>query len=68
MSGPEVIIVFICSTQVGMGFIMHINVKMPSTVGILTFISRIESTSESFKTRKKSPFLARFFEHLKFHA
>ena len=30
-------------------FILLINVKMPTTVGILTFISRITTTSECFK-------------------
>ena len=40
-SRPEVIKLFSCSTQVIMKFILLINVKMPTTVGILTFISRI---------------------------
>ena len=47
--GPEVIKLFSCSTQLSMKFIMLINVKMPTIVGILTFISIINTTSESLK-------------------
>ena len=39
--GPEVIKLFSCSTQLGIKFILLINVKMPTIVGILKFISRI---------------------------
>ena len=39
--GPKVIKLFSCSTQLRLKFILLINVKMPSIVGILTFISRI---------------------------
>ena len=39
--GPEVIKLFSCSTQLRLKFILLINVKMPRTVGILTFMSRI---------------------------
>ena len=39
--GPEVIKLFSCSTQQSLKFILLINVKMPTIVGILTFISRI---------------------------
>ena len=49
--------------------ILLINVKMPTIVGILTFISRINTTSESFKTR--NVFILQhfsFYEQLKFHA
>ena len=42
---------FSCSTLQIMKFIMLITVKMPTIVGILTFISRINTTSDSFKTR-----------------
>ena len=31
---------------------MPMNVKMPAIVGILTFISMINTTSESLKTKK----------------
>ena len=32
--GPEVIILFSCSTQLSLKFILLINVKMPTIVGI----------------------------------
>ena len=35
-----------------MKFIMLINVKMPTIVGILTFISRISTAAESLKAKK----------------
>ena len=38
-TGPEVIKLFSCSTQLSMKFFMLINVKMPTIVGILTFRS-----------------------------
>ena len=38
---PEVIKLFPCSTQLSTKFILLINVKMPTTVGILTFISSV---------------------------
>ena len=37
--GPEVIKLFPCSTQLSMIFFLLINVKMPTIVGILTFMS-----------------------------
>ena len=39
-SGPEVIKLFSCSTQLSMKFflLIKINVKMPTSVGILKFI------------------------------
>ena len=42
---------FSYTTQLSMTFIMLINVKMPTTVGILTFISMINKTFERFKAR-----------------
>ena len=68
MSGPEVIKLIPCSTQPSMKFILLIKVKMPTIVGILTFISMI-NTSKRFKARNF--FICRylsFYEHLKFHA
>ena len=38
-SGPEVIKLFSCSTQLSMKFFLLINVKMPTSVGTLTFMS-----------------------------
>ena len=52
-SGPEVIKLFSCSTQLSMKFFLLINVKMPTIVGILTFKSwkkSILSLSESEKS------------------
>ena len=42
-SGPEVIKLFLCSTQLSMKFFLLIIVKMPTVVGILTFMSRKNS-------------------------
>ena len=39
-TGPEVIKYFSCSTELSTKFFFLINVKMPTIVGILTFISR----------------------------
>ena len=49
---PEIIKLFSCSTQLSIKFTMLINVKMPTIVGILTFINKINTTSERW-----------FFEH-----
>ena len=68
-TGPEVIKHFSFSTQLIMKFILLINVKMPTIVGILTFISMINTTSERLKARNF--FICRnfsFYEKLKFHA
>ena len=40
ISGPDVIKLFPCSTQLSMKFFLLINVKMPTIVGILTILSR----------------------------
>ena len=40
------------STPLSMKFILLINVKMPTIVGISTFISRIYTTAEGFEARK----------------
>ena len=45
---------------------MLIHVKMPTIVGILTFISMINTTSESSKAFIFQNFS--FYEQLKFHA
>ena len=47
-SGPEVVKLFSCSTQLSMKFILLINVKMLTSVVILTFISMISTISECF--------------------
>ena len=68
-SGPEVIKLFPCSTQLSTKFILLINVKMPTIVGILTFMSRINTTSE--RLNAINFFICRYFsfyEQLKFRA
>ena len=52
LTRPRGYITFICSTQLSMKFVKLINVKMPTIGGILTFISMINTTSESLKARK----------------
>ena len=42
---------FSCSTQLSIILIMLINVKMPTIVGILTFISIINTTSKKLKAK-----------------
>ena len=68
--GNEVINVFFsCSTQLSTKFILLINVKIPTIVGILTFISMINTTSERLEARNF--FICRYFsvyEQLKVRA
>ena len=67
--GREVIKHFLCSTQLSMKFIMLINVKMPTIVGILTFTSKINTTTESLNARKVFTFQHfSFDEQLIIHA
>ena len=69
-TGPEVINLFPCSNELSMNFILLINVKMPTIVGILTFISRINTLKTPpppQKKRKKNQHFS-FYELLKFHA
>ena len=68
-SGPEVIKLFSYSTQLSKKFILLINFKMPTIVGILTFISKINTTSERLKARNFFICLYfSFYEQLKFRA
>ena len=46
--------IFSCSTQLSTKFILLINVGMPTIVGILTFISMINTTSERLKQETSS--------------
>ena len=67
-SGPEVIKLFPCSTQLSTKFILLINVIMPTIVGILTFICMMNTTSERLIARN---FICRYFSYnkqLKFRA
>ena len=67
--GPEVIKLFSCSAQLRLKFILLINVKMPTIVGILTFISKINYRLLSSKPLI-SIYLGYFsiYEQLKFQA
>ena len=68
---PEIIKLFSCSTQLSMKYILLINVKMPTFVGILTFISRINTTYVSFRARNDHIFWYFYFyiyQQLIFHA
>ena len=66
--GHEDIKLFLCSTQLSMKFILLINVKMPTIVRILIFISRINTSYESLKARNTCLFQRfTFSEQLKFH-
>ena len=48
ITGPEVIKLFSCSTQLSKKSILLIKAKIPTIVGILIFFSRINTASESF--------------------
>ena len=66
-SGPEVIKLFSCSTQLSMKFFPLINVKMPTILGISTFMSR-KNSIHGLSVSEKAEFLDIFYtcEHLKF--
>ena len=67
--GPEVLKLFSCSTQLSTKLILLINVKMPTIVGILIFISMINTTPERLIARNFFICLYfSFYEQLKFHA
>ena len=68
-SGTEVIKLFSCSTQQSMKFVLLINVKMPTIVGILHLWAGKNSIL-GLPEPKKPNFLILFYtyEHLKFHA
>ena len=57
------------NTKLIMKFIVLTNVKMPTIVGILSFIRKINTLSEYLKARKIIIFQDfSFYEQLKFHA
>ena len=67
--GPQVIKLFSCSTQLSMKFFLLINVKMPTIVGILRFMSRKSSIPSLSKAAKCwISWYFHTYEHLKFHA
>ena len=55
------------STQLSTKFNLLINVKMPTIVGILTLISRINTAFENFKAFKIFIYKNYVYEQLKFH-
>ena len=70
-TGSEVIKLISCSAQLRLKFIPLINVKMPTIVGILTSMSRINYWLSSFKPPIfHIQYLGYFyiFEQLRFHA
>ena len=50
--GPEVIKLFSCSIQLSMTFFLFINVKMPTIIGILTFMSGKNSIIGLYEPKK----------------
>ena len=68
-TGPEVIKLFSCSTQLSMKFFQLVSVKMPTIVGILTFMSGKNSILVLSEPKKNLNFLIFCtYEHLKFYA
>ena len=65
--GLKVVNLFSRSTQLNMKFILLINVKMPAIAGILTFISRINTTTQVFVRKIFILQDFSFYELLKFH-
>ena len=65
LPGPEVIKLFSWSTQLSMKFFLPINVKMPTIVGILTFMRRKNSILGLYEPISRYFYT---FEHFKFHA
>ena len=55
-SGPEVIKLLSCSTQLSIKFFLLINVKMPTNVGILTLMS-VKNGTLGLSEPKKAEFL-----------
>ena len=61
-AGPKVIKLFSCSAQLRLQFILLINVKMPTIVGILTFISRI-----NYRLWSSKPSISIYFGYFSIH-
>ena len=53
ISGPDIINFFSCSFQLSMKFVLLINVKIPTIVGIVTFMSRKNSIPGLSEPEKK---------------
>ena len=58
--GPDVMKFLSCPTHLNMNFIMLVKIKMPTSVGILTFISMINTSTESLKAARKLFILSAF--------
>ena len=66
---PMVMHCFSHTTQLSINFIMLINVKTSTIVGVLTFIIIINTASESLKARHVSIFQSfSFYDQVKLHA
>ena len=48
---PMVLKLFPCSTQLSNKFILPIDIKLPTVVGILTFIGRLNTISERYSKK-----------------
>ena len=66
--GPEVIKLFSCSTQQSTKYILLINVKMPTIVGILTFISMINAYMRVLYKKLLICLYFSFYKRMKIHA
>ena len=66
-TGPEVIKLFSCSTQLSMKFFLLINVKMPTIFGILVWMSGKNSIL-GLAWKSWISWYFYIYEHLKFHA
>ena len=62
--GPKFIKPFSCSTKLRMNFVMLIHVKRPTIVGILTFISMINTTSSKLKLKARNVFICRYYNEI----
>ena len=59
-AGPEVIKLFPCSTQLNMKFFLLTNVKMPTILGILTFMSGKKVAFKAYLSLETAEFLDTF--------
>ena len=68
-AGPEVIKLFSCSTPLRIIFpvLLLINIKMPTTVGILTFMSGKNNILGYLSIKKLNFLMFYTYDHLNFH-
>ena len=67
-SGPAIIKLFSCSTQLSMKFLLLLKVEMPTIVAILTFMSDENSSLGLSEPKKPNVLIYYSYVHLKFHA